>query len=165
MAYQQNQQKPKTCINKDANGRECGVLITWVPNPNKPGFNPKTNKPWAIPWEINTNQQHRCPNFNQQTNQMVDRAIATGTSLTSTKPAFTPNNQSVENIETHLARLVTLTEEMRDFMEIMVRDTKVKPASDHNIPEEHKEYQNNTAYTEDNTEVSSERYAGEHDKW
>lgn len=162
MSYQQNE-KTQPC--KDCANNNVLTNIVWRNNPDKPGINPNTGRPYMMPVDVKTGQRHNCQFFKQRQSNQTNQALDARQTPTTTRPQFTPNDKTVENIETHLARLVTLTEEMRDFMEIMVRDTKVKPASDHNIPEEHKEYQNNTAYTEDNTEVSSERYAGEHDKW
>jgi hypothetical protein len=155
MYSQQTNSKPKTCTNKNERGEQCGVLITWVPNPNKPGVNPKTNRPWQIPWEVNTNQQHRCPYFssnaNAQTNQYYDQRQGQGQMIGSNlaKPTFTPNDKTVESIEQHLRELVTGQDRMIQLLEILAKEPVRNSIGSASDISEHYQAQNNTGYAQD----------------
>lgn len=150
--YSQQNTNEKTQPCKDCANNNVLTNIVWRPNPEKPGINPNTGRPYMMPVDVKTGQRHQCQFFKQrqanQTNQMLDSRYGAGSNTVA--PKFTPNNQTFENIETNTGRIVSQNEKIIELLELIagekIREQGMPRANE--IPQEHETYQNNTGYAE-----------------
>jgi hypothetical protein len=139
-------ERAKPCSQCNANGVQ--TLIQWRENPEKKGMiNQKTGRAYMKPWDVNKNDWHVCQFYNPP---QPGTSTNYGVNAT-TKPPFTPNDKTGENILKRLDDIVKQNEQMIMFLQVIAEKSikqGITPAGDL-MPPEHKDYQNNTGYAED----------------
>jgi len=145
------QEKAKPCTQCAQNNVQ--TLIMWRPNPEKAGMiNQKTGRAYMRPWDVNKNDWHSCPYYNPPSGT---------TTTTTTKPPFTPNDKTGENILQELKNIGKQQDLIIEYLQVLAEKSikqGITPADRinidgrTNIPPEHRDYQNNTAYQESEPE-------------